>query len=119
MHFRLRPAILAGAILFAVPSSSQTLFQPDSSARRSREFHALHYKLELSFDHRAKRVSGSVSIRLTPISGPLDSVLLDAVDMQIRAVTLSGGRARSNFTKGARGSPSGLTGHMRSERRWP
>ena len=92
MNFRLRPAILAGAILLAVPAPSQTLFRPDSSARRSREFHALHYKLELSFDHRAKKVSGNVSIRLTPLSGPLDSVLLDAVDMEIRDVRLSDGR---------------------------
>ncbi len=92
MNFRFPPAILAWAILLAVPVSTQTLFRPDSSARRSREFHALHYKLDLSFDHRAKSVSGSVSIRLTPLSGPLDSVLLDAVDMQIHAVRLSGGR---------------------------
>jgi aminopeptidase N len=92
MNFRLRPAILVWATLFIVPASSQTLFRPDSSARRSREFHALHYKLELSFDHRAKKVSGNVSIRLTPLSGPLDSVLLDAVDMEIRDVRLSDGR---------------------------
>jgi aminopeptidase N len=92
MTFRLQPAILAAAIFLAVPLSAQTLFRPDSSARRDREFHALHYRLELSFDHRAKNVSGNVSIRLTPLSGTLDSVLLDAVDMEIRAVRLAGGR---------------------------
>ncbi|HEX7572485.1 MAG TPA: M1 family aminopeptidase [Bacteroidota bacterium] len=93
MTLRLPPAILAAAIFLTVPASTQTLFRPDSSARRSREFHALHYRLELSFDHRAKKVSGNVSIRLTPLSGPLDSVLLDAVNMEINAVRLSGGRA--------------------------
>ncbi len=92
MNFRLPPAILAAAIFLVVPASTQTLFRPDSSARRSREFHALHYRLEVSFDHRAKKVSGNVSIRLTPLSGPLDSVLLDAVDMEIGTVRLPGGR---------------------------
>ena len=92
MSFRLPQAILAGAIFLAIPASAQTLFRSDTSARRSREFHALHYRLELSFDHRAKSVSGNVSIRMTPLSGPLDSVLLDAADMEIRAVRVPGGR---------------------------
>jgi aminopeptidase N len=92
MKTRLWPAILAAAIFLAGPASAQALFGPDSSARRNREFHALHYRLELSFDHRAKKVSGNVSIRLTPLSGTLDSVLLDAVAMEIRAIRLVGGR---------------------------
>ena len=92
MKTRLWAAILAAAMFLAGSASTQTLFGPDSSARRNREFHALHYRLELSFDHRAKKVSGNVSIRLTPLSGALDSVLLDAVAMEIRAVRLVGGR---------------------------
>jgi aminopeptidase N len=93
MHFRLCPAILAVAVLLPVSALPQALFGPDSTARRNREFHALHYRLELSFDHRARKVSGNVSIRLTPLSGPLDSLLLDAVDMDVRAVRLAGGPA--------------------------
>ena len=92
MNVRLWPAILSAAIFVAAPASPQTLFAPDSSARRSREFHALHYRLELSFDHRAKKVSGDVSIRVTPLSGTLDSLLLDAVAMEIHSVRLAGGR---------------------------
>jgi len=82
------------ATLLCVPPSagSQSLFGPDSSARRSRQFHALHYRLDVSFDHRAKNVSGSVSIRLTPLAAAIDSLLLDAADMEIRGVRLAGGR---------------------------
>ena len=93
MNIRICPAAVAAALLLASPASAQTLFGPDSSARRSRDFHALHYRLELSLDHRSKRVSGNVSIRLTPLAGELDSVLLDAVAMEIRSVRLAGGGA--------------------------
>ena len=92
MKFRLLPAILLIAVLGPAPASAQSLFGPDSSARRSREFHALHYSLDLSFDHRAKKVSGTVSIRLTPLAPRLDSVLLDAVAMDVRSVRSAGGR---------------------------
>jgi len=81
------------AFLIAVSAASaQTLFAPDSSARRSREFHALHYRLDLAFNHRGKTVSGSVGIRLTPLAGPLDSIVLDAVDMNVRSVRMEWGR---------------------------
>ena len=92
MNVFLRPAILAAVTFLARPASAQTLFAPDSSARRSREFHALHYRLELSFDHRAKKVSGNVSIRLTPLSATLDSLLLDAAGLEIHGVRLAAGR---------------------------
>jgi aminopeptidase N len=92
MNLRLWPAILATAVLVPLSAFPQALFGPDSSARRSREFHAMHYRLDLTFDHRSKKVSGNVSIRLTPLSGPLDSVLLDAVNLEIRSVRLDGGR---------------------------
>ena len=91
MNRRLLPALLAVALLRPFPASSQSLFGPDSSARRSRQFHALHYRLDLTFDHRAKKVSGSVAIRLTPLAGPMDSLVLDAVDLDIHAVRLVGG----------------------------
>ena len=95
MKSRLLSSMLAFALLLPLSAASQSLFGPDSSARRSRQFHALHYRLDLTFDHRAKKVSGDVSIRLTPIAGPLDSLLLDAVDLDIHAVRLAGGRALS------------------------
>jgi len=82
---------LIALLLAASAASAQTLFAPDSSARRNREFHALHYRLDLAFDHRGKSVAGSVGIRLTPLAGPLDSIVLDAVDMDIHAVRLEGG----------------------------
>ncbi|HUI10055.1 MAG TPA: M1 family aminopeptidase [Bacteroidota bacterium] len=84
--------LVALLLLLASAASSQTLFGPDSSGRRNREFHALHYRLDLAFDHRGKSVRGSVAIRLTPLAGPLDSVVLDAVDMSVSSVRLEGGR---------------------------
>ena len=85
--------LIAAVTIAGSVTSSQTLFAPDSSARRSREFHALHYRLELAFDHKGKSVAGSVGIRLTPLAGPLDSLVLDAVDMSVSSVRLEAGRA--------------------------
>jgi len=92
MNIRMLQAIVAVTLLLPLSATAQALFGPDTSARRSRQFHALHYRLDLSFDHRAKKVSGDVSIRLTPLAGPIDSLLLDAAAMDIRGVRLSGGR---------------------------
>ncbi len=91
MSLRVLPAVLLAVLLAPHPVSAQSLFGPDSSARRSRQFHALHYRLDLTFDHRGKKVSGEVSIRLTPLAGPMDSLVLDAVALDIHAVRLAGG----------------------------
>ena len=84
--------LLVASLFAAFAAFSQSLYPPDSAARRSREFHALHYRLDLTFDHRAKSVSGSVGIRLTPLAGPLDSIVLDAVDMTVHGVRLESGK---------------------------
>ena len=99
--------LLVASLIAASAASSQTLFTPDSTARRSREFHALHYRLEIALDHRGKSVAGTVGIRLTPLAGPLDSVVLDAVDMNIRSVCLEGGKPLAY-----RNMSPGLTIHL-------
>lgn len=75
---------------------AQPLFGPDSTARRSRSFDVLHYALVVSFDEAAETVTGSATIRLTPLAVRLDSVVLDAVDMDVRSVAL-GGRRKALF----------------------
>lgn len=85
--------ILAAILCFPLTAGSQSLFGPDSSAPRNRQFHALHYRLDVSFNHREKKVSGIASIRLTPLAPSIDSLLLDAAAMDIRGVRLTGGRS--------------------------
>ncbi len=85
--------ILVALLCVPLSAGSQSLFRPDSSARRSRQFHVLHYRLDVSFAHREKKVSGNVAIRLTPLAPGIDSLLLDAAAMDIRGVRLTGGRS--------------------------
>jgi aminopeptidase N len=92
MNVRLLGWILATLLCVPLYAGSQSLFGPDSSARRSPRFHALHYRLEVSLDHRGKKVTGNVSIRLTPLAAEIDSLVLDAAAMDIRGVRLAGGR---------------------------
>jgi aminopeptidase N len=80
------------ALLLVAPAAQGGLFAPDSSARRSREFDVLHYRITVAFDEEARRVRGTTVIRLTPLLDRLDSVALDAADMAVAAVTGPGGR---------------------------
>ena len=80
---------LVGLLSFTL--QAQSVFSSHEGERRSRTFHVVHYRLELGFDMAAGEVYGTTGITFTPLSGPLDSVVLDAVDMNIRSVRLAGG----------------------------
>ncbi len=58
---------------------------------RSRTFDVRHVRLELAVDERRGRISGSATLTLHPIH-ELRLVELDAVDLQIRRVSLGGRR---------------------------
>ena len=70
---------------------AQSVFSPHEGERRSRTYDVVHYRLELGFDLAAGEVRGTTGITLTPLSWPLDSLVLDAVDMNVRSVKLDGG----------------------------
>jgi aminopeptidase N len=71
-----------------VVTRAQPLFASDSLARPSREYHVVHYKLQVSFEEEHKKVLGSTSITLTPLVQKMDSVVFDAVDMNVEHVAL-------------------------------
>ena len=55
---------------------------------RSRSYHVMHYKIEVSFDEQKKSVSGRTTITLVPFMPNLSSVSLDAEQLNISRVTL-------------------------------
>ena len=75
-------------------AAAQVLFPGNSLERPSRSFHVIHYKLVIGFDEAQKQVSGTASISLSPLSLPLDSLTLDAADMDVRSVTVPSGPLR-------------------------
>ncbi|MBR9978524.1 MAG: M1 family metallopeptidase [Bacteroidetes bacterium] len=57
--------------------------------RRERSFDVLHYRIDVRLDEEARRVDGEVDISLTPLRSVIDSVVLDAVNMEIQSVQYS------------------------------
>ena len=90
-------ATFALAFLVQPAVQSQALFPGDPLARRSRTYDVIHYRIVVSFDEAQKKVLGSTSITLTPLKHNLDSIVLDAVDMNVTAVSL-GSRHALRFT---------------------
>ena len=66
----------------------QSLFD-DAVSRHPRTYDVVHYNLVLSFDEEKKQVHGTAHITLTTLLQPLDTVILDAVKMNIASVLLS------------------------------
>ena len=85
-----RAALLAGMLL--ISAHADALFGTDAPVRPSRTCDILHYKLELRFDESRKKVAGTTSITFVPLKSALDSMTLDAVEMDVHSVSLA--RAR-------------------------
>ncbi|HXX64750.1 MAG TPA: M1 family metallopeptidase, partial [Bacteroidota bacterium] len=90
---RLRHWVLGSIFALAQGAPAQTLFGNDYNERRSRAYDVYDYRLELTFDVQEHAVSGTSTITLGAICCPVDSVVLDAVAMDISAVTRTDGRA--------------------------
>ena len=57
---------------------------------RKRVYDVLHYTIRLSFDAPKKTVYGDTTVKLTPLSAPISSVDLDAVDLKFASVGFDG-----------------------------
>ncbi|MBE0644765.1 MAG: hypothetical protein IH600_11845 [Bacteroidetes bacterium] len=73
-------------LLFVLPGFH--LFSQDFD-RRERSFDVLHYRIDVRFDEAARRVDASVDIDFQPLRTAIDTVVLDAVNMDIHSVTLA------------------------------
>ncbi len=60
--------------------------------RRERTYDVIHYKLNLELDEAKKSVAGTATITFTPLGTSLDSIILDAEQLTIQSVSLSGSR---------------------------
>ena len=68
--------------------AAQSLFDGEPQDRRPRTYDVIHYKLDLRFDEKNKRVHGKTDITLRPLDAALDSLTLDAADLNVSSVTL-------------------------------
>ena len=93
VHTQSRAAGFVVFILFPLSLSAQVLFPGNSLERRSRTYHVIHYKIVVAFDEREKKVEGTTSITFTPLADHLDSLLLDAEEMEITSVSLANGHS--------------------------
>lgn len=57
--------------------------------RRERSYDVLHYRIDVRLNESARRVDGVVEITLQPLRSSIDTVVLDAVDMDIRSVRIA------------------------------
>lgn len=67
---------------------------------RERSFDLLHYKGELRFDFENRRVFGKSTVTLSPLRA-ISSFALDAINLRVHGVALSGGKALPFRTTGA------------------
>jgi aminopeptidase N len=64
--------------------------KPTEHSTRNRTYHVSNYKLKLSVDVKDKTCAGTATIALSPLRSQLDTVALDAGDMEIKSVTVDG-----------------------------
>lgn len=83
---RLSGLLSVATLLLTGNAAGQYIFDVDTTVRRSRTYDVVHYKIAVDLNDARKRVSGTTSVTLTPLVDRLDSVVLDAVDMEVRRV---------------------------------
>ena len=78
-------AVLAAA--FSVPAFGQS---PRPNFNRASDYDVQHYTIRASFDRAKKQVFGDTTVTLKPTKADLDSVTLDAVNLNFTSVKLDG-----------------------------
>lgn len=100
-------AFLLGIIALAAPAGlwaqEKSPYKPFDSgapyhAARSRTFHAIHYKLVLSFDETKGEVIGADTVTFTPLGDQFSTLELDSSGLTIDSVSGSGGKKLSFTT---------------------
>ncbi len=85
----IRKYLLASFCVFSVLSATEKQ-TPTEHFERERTYHVVHYRLNLELDEIAKTCVGDVSIRLVALRPKLDTVRIDAGEMNIVSVTANG-----------------------------
>jgi len=84
----MKPVLLLALLL--TPAFPQNPFNEKPSYARSRDFDLQHLKLELSFDLPARKLLGTATLRMAPLSGDLRELTLDAAALNIEGITVAG-----------------------------
>jgi aminopeptidase N len=103
-------AFMAGLSLFAAlfqaqapkPAASKFQYPQMEGVAQTpapRTFDALHYVLRTRFDRKTKTVFGDETITLKPLAGNFQELRLDAANLVIEAVTLSGADAKLQWRR--------------------
>ena len=82
----MRFLLLLPSLIVHTSLLSQVLFQSKEPPERVRTVDVLHYALTLAFDEQHKTVHGTAGLTVTPLHGTTDSLVLDAVNMNILSV---------------------------------
>ena len=80
-------------LFLALQANAGGMFGSDTLTRPSRTYDVLHYKLELRFEEEKKKVIGTTTISFMPLKSTLDSIVLHAVALDVKSVSLASGRA--------------------------
>jgi len=83
--------LLVVALFAAAQSPAPDIFKRPEHFERSRDYDALHYKLAFSFDVPRKTVYGRNTVTLASLRDDLARLVLDAVDLDVTAVTDAAG----------------------------
>ena len=84
----MKPLLLL-AILFSA-ALAQNPYNEKPSYARSRDFDLQHIGLDLSFDLAAKKVSGTATLRMAPLTGDVRELSLDSAGLNVESVTAGG-----------------------------
>src|SRR5438445_1416204 len=99
---QLRQIMKPGLLLLALSAAlAQSPYNEKPSYARSRDFDLQHLKLELSFDLPERKLIGTATLRMAPLSGDLREIVLDSAALAIDSITV-GGRAAKFRTEGER-----------------
>ena len=77
-------------LLFVSALLAQNPYNEKPSYARSRDFDLQHIKLDLSFDLPAKKLIGTATLRVSPLSGDVKELALDSAELNIESVTAGG-----------------------------
>lgn len=82
--------LLLLVFVLTLEARAGSLFGSDTLSRPSRTVDILHYKIELCFEEEKKKVLGTTTVSFVPLKSNLDSIQLDAVELDVKSVLMNG-----------------------------
>jgi aminopeptidase N len=83
----MKPALVFPLLLAS--AFAQNPYNEKPSYARSRDFDLQHLKLDLAFDLPARKLLGTATLRMSPLSGDLRELVLDSAALDIESISIS------------------------------